>query len=486
MTSSTAVPPGSRTAVVVGSGPNGLAAAIRLAQAGVRVTVLEGASTPGGGTRTSELTLPGVLHDVCSAIHPLGAGSPYFARLPLAEHGLRWRWPEIDLAHPLDDGSAGALAGDVDRTAPLLGADGDRWRQVFGPVAARFPDLAGDVLGPIVHVPRHPLGLLGFGLRAAPPASLLAKTFRTPQARALFIGCAAHLMQPLDRPLSSAVGTMLIAAGHRYGWPVAEGGSQAITTALVGVLESLGGEVVLDHPVRSRADLPRADVTLFDTTPTGMAEILGRDAGRPTGPRRLGPRRPWRYGPAAYKVDLAVRGGVPWRAEVARRAGTVHLGGSAESVIAAESAAARGVMPERPFILVAQQHVADPTRSVGDVHPVWAYAHVPHGHADDATDVILDELERHAPGVRDRIVGQHVMTPRDFEDYNPNYVGGDIGGGANGLVQLLARPRLSPDPYATDVPGVYLCSSSTPPGGGVHGMCGLRAAESALRRLAAR
>jgi phytoene dehydrogenase-like protein len=468
---------GTRTAVVVGAGPNGLAAAVHLAQHGIRVTVLEAYSSVGGGTRTAELTVPGLAHDICSAIHPFGVASPFLSRLPLSEHGLHWRWPEIDVAHPLEDGSAGVLEGDVAKTARGLGADGERWRRVFGPLANSFPAIADDVLGPLLRAPSHPIRLAQFGLRAGLPASVLARSFRTPQAKALFLGCAAHLFQPLTRPLSSSVGAMLIAAGHRYGWPVAEGGSQAVAHALASLLESLGGEVVLNTHVRRAADIPAADITMFDTTPTAFAEIVGDQA------RTRRAYTSWRYGPAAYKVDLAVRAGIPWTAEAARRAGTVHVGGSADLIIAAEKVLAAGRVPDRPFVLVGQQYLADPARSVGDVHPIWAYAHVPNGYTGDATHAVIDEIERYAPGFRERIVAQHVTTPKDFEAYNPNYVGGDIGGGANSISQLVGRPTLAFDPYFTGVSGMYLCSASTPPGAGVHGMCGLKAAQSALRRL---
>jgi phytoene dehydrogenase-like protein len=463
-------------AVVVGSGPNGLAAAVRLAQAGHRVTVLEAAATIGGGTRTEELTLPGLLHDVCSAVHPFALASPYLASLPLAEHGLVWRRPEIDLAHPLDDGTAGVLVRDLEETCRGLGRDGAAWRGTFGPLVRHFDALADDLLGPIVRVPAHPVPMARFGLRAALPATVLARRFRTPQAQALFAGSAAHAVRPLSRPVTAAVGVMLTAAGHRHGWPVPEGGSAAISRALASLLTELGGEIVTGHAVRTSADLPRAAITMLDTGPQAAAEILGDRLPR----RQQRSYRRWRYGPGAFKLDLAVRGGVPWTAEAVRRAGTVHVGGTLEQIASAEAAVCRGEMPEAPFILVAQQSLADPTRAVDDVHPVWAYAHVPARWEGDGETVILDQLERFAPGLRARVVATASRTPADHEADNANYVGGDIAGGANDLLQLLGRPRLAPDPYATGAPGVWLCSSSTPPGAGVHGMCGFRAAERAL------
>jgi phytoene dehydrogenase-like protein len=471
-------------AVVVGAGPNGLAAAVALAQAGRSVTVLEGEDTIGGGTRTAELTVPGLLHDVCSGVHPFGAASPFLASLPLAEHGLVWRHPEIDLAHPLDDGTAGVMVRSLDETCAGLGADGKAWRGVFGPLTRGFDELAQDVLGPVLRWPGHPVRMARFGLRAGLPATVLAARFGTPQARALFAGSAAHVFRPLNRPATASVGVMLTVAGHVHGWPVPEGGSAAITTALASLLTELGGTIVTGHPVRTRADLPAARATLFDTGPETVAEVYG-DA-LPGRTRRA--YRRYRHGPAAYKVDLAVRGGVPWTNEAARRAGTVHVGGTLEEIAEAEAAVCAGRMPERPFVLVAQQSLADPTRALadpglGDLHPVWAYAHVPAGWEGHGEQVVLAQLERFAPGLRDRVVATAVRTPADFASGNPNYVGGDIAGGANDLRQLVARPRLATDPYATGLPGVYLCSAATPPGAGVHGMCGYRAANRALRWL---
>jgi phytoene dehydrogenase-like protein len=466
-------------AAVVGAGPNGLAAAVVLARAGRSVTVLEGADTIGGGTRSAELTVPGVTHDLCSAVHPFGVSSPFLSSLPLAEHGLVWRYPEIDVAHPLDDGSAGVMVRSLDETCAGLGVDGRAWRRAFEPLVHGFDDLAQDVLRPVLRVPDHPLRMARFGLRAALPASVFVKRFRTPQAKALFAGSAAHIYRPLDRPATASAGLMLLAAGHAHGWPVAEGGSASITNALASLLEAHGGTIVTGHPVTSRSDLPAARVTLFDTGPGAVADLLGDEL---PGLTRRAYRR-WKYGPGAFKVDLAVRGGIPWASEAARRAGTVHLGGTFAEIADAEAAICAGRMPERPFVLVAQQSLADPTRAAGDIHPVWAYAHVPAGWSGPGEQVVLDQVERFAPGVRDHVVATAVRDPAGFAADNPNYVGGDIAGGANHLRQLLGRPRVLGDPYATGVPGYYLCSSATPPGAGVHGMCGYWAATRALEHL---
>ncbi|HEX3337328.1 MAG TPA: NAD(P)/FAD-dependent oxidoreductase [Jatrophihabitans sp.] len=466
-------------AVVVGSGPNGLAAAVALARAGVTVTVLESHHSIGGGTRTEELTVAGVLHDVCSAVHPLGVGSPFLSSLDLGRHGLEWCWPEIDLAHPLDGGRAAALVQSVDQTADGLGADGRAWRRLFAPLAARFGDLGDDILRPIAHRPRHPLLLARFGLNALAPAAVVARRWRGDEARALFGGMAAHAFRPLSSPTSASVGLALGASAHRFGWPVAKGGSRAITDALAAELVALGGQIETGHRVTSLHEVDGADVVMLDLAPSGVLALAGDRL-----PARIARAyRRYRTGPAAYKVDLAVEGGVPWTSDASRRAGTVHLGGTIEQVAAAEREVAAGRLPARPFVLVAQQYLADPSRSAGDVHPIWAYAHVPNGYSGDATDVVLDQLERFAPGVRGRIVGQAVRTPAQYEEYNPNFVGGDISTGANDPIQVVLRPRMAIDPYRTGIPGVYLCSAATPPGGGVHGMCGANAAASALKRL---
>jgi phytoene dehydrogenase-like protein len=466
-------------AVVVGGGPNGLAAAVTIAQAGRSVTVIEAAPTIGGGSRSAELTVPGLVHDVCSAVHPFAVGSPYLTSLPLADHGLEWRWPEVDLAHPLDGGRAGVMLRSLDETAAGLGPDAAGWQRAFGPLAANFPTLAEEFFQPLLHVPRHPVLLSRFGLRAVLPATLFARRFSTPEARALFAGVSAHVFTPLSRPTTAGIGAMFVAACHHAGWPVPAGGSQSIANALAGLLSSLGGTVQTGTPVKALADLPPSRTVLFDTTPGGVLSIAGDQM--PARIRRA--FRRWEHGPAAFKLDLAVDGGIPWQAEAARRAGTVHVGGTLEEITASENQAYRGTMPQRPFVLVGQQYLCDPQRSVGDIHPVWVYAHVPNAYPHDATQAILDQIERFAPGARDRVIGMHVMSPADFEDYNPNFVGGDIAGGANNARQLVFRPRMGTDPYAIGVPGMYLCSASTPPGAGVHGMSGHHAALRALRYL---
>ncbi len=475
-------------AVVVGAGPNGLAAALTLAHEGFRVTVLEAADEPGGGTRSfPDPVVDGLVHDHCAAVHPFGIGSPYLRTLPLDRYGLEWLHPEVACAHPLDGGDAALLHRDLDETVAGLGADGAWWRTLFAAPSRHFDALAASILGPLVRFPRHPLVLARGGLPSLAPATLTASRFAhglDGPGAALFGGVAAHAVAPLDTPGTTGVATMLIAAGHARGWPVARGGSQSIWRAMVALLEDLGGEVVTGVRVRSMRDVPRARVVLFDTDPGQLADVLG-DAVDPGEQRRL---RGWRHATAAaFKVDLAVRGGVPWAAEGARRAGTLHLGGTFGKVAASEAASSGGRMPERPYVLVSQPAVADPSRRVGDVEPVWAYAHVPGGSAAPdptvARDAILGELERAAPGLAARIVATHVTTPSDFAADNLNLVGGDITGGALTLRQLVARPRFGPDPYATSVPGAFLCSASTAPGAGVHGMCGHHAARSALKVL---
>jgi phytoene dehydrogenase-like protein len=467
-------------ATVVGSGPNGLACAVALAQAGVRVTVLEAAEEIGGGTRSGELTVPGVIHDLCSATHPMAVASPFLRSLGLEAHGLEWRWPEVDLAHPFDDGSAATMLRSLEDTAAGLGTDGRAWRRLFGSTSAHFDALNEDLVGPVIHLPRHPLLLARLGLPALAPATLLARRWETPGARALFGGVAAHSFSPLTRPLSPAVGMALISAGHSVGWPVAAGGSRSIAAALAAVLLEHGGRIETGVRVRALAELDSPDVVAFDLAPSAVAEIAGERL-----PRRVARAyRRYRHGPAAFKVDLAVEGGMPWTAEACQRAGTVHAIGSFEELVAAERDVNRGRMPASPFVLVCQQYLADPQRSAGDVHPVWAYAHVPRDYDGDGEKAVVDQIERFAPGLRERIVATAVRSPAELEAENPNYIGGDIVTGANTPFQMTIRPRLAADPYSTGAPGLFICSAATPPGGGVHGMGGFNAAQSALRYLA--
>ncbi|MGW2524228.1 phytoene desaturase family protein [Streptomyces sp. NPDC001617] len=467
------------TATVVGAGPNGLAAAVALARAGVQVTVLEAADQIGGGTRSGEAIVPGLLHDHCSAVHPMAVGSSFLNELGLDHYGLRWAWPEIDCVHPQDGGSAGVLHRSVTETAAGLGADGRAWRRLFEGPSEAYDAIADDIMGPLMRLPRHPVRLARFGIPALAPASLLAKAFRTEEARALWGGVAAHAFHPLERPLSASIGLGILTAGHRHGWAVAEGGSRRITDAMAALLLDLGGKIETGIRVRSVAQLPPADATVWDVAPTALADILGELL-----PTRIARAyRRYRYGPGAFKVDFAVEGGVPWQAESARQAGTVHVGGTYAEIAATERAIHAGRMPERPFVLVGQQYLADPSRSVGDVHPVWSYAHVPNGYTGDATAAIIAQIERFAPGFRDRIIGTAVRTTPGFAEYNPNYVGGNIMTGAKDIPQLVLGPRLTLQPYDTGVPGHYLCSAATPPGPGAHGMCGAHAAERALRHL---
>jgi len=466
-------------AVVVGSGPNGLAAAITLASANRSVALFEAASSVGGGMRSAELTLPGFVHDVCSAIHPLARASPFFATLDLEGRGLEWIEPPISLAHPLDDGSAALVTRDVDATAASLGLDGPAYRRFIGPTLAHWDSLIEDVLAPF-HIPFQPdraFGLARFGLGALQPASWLVRAFDDPPARGLLAGCAAHSMLRLDEALSGAFAMLFLASAHAVGWPIARGGSSRIADALAAELIAHGGEVITDQRIDRLSDLPDHDVALFDVTPRQLLSITGD---------RMGVRyarglRGYRYGPGVFKVDLALDGPIPWRNPDLGRAGTVHLGGTFEEIATSEAEVAAGHAPERPFVLLAQHSLFDPSRAPAGMHTVWAYCHVPNGSPVDMTDRIIDQIERFAPGLRDRILASHTMGPAELEAYNANYVGGDINGGRQDLLQLFTRPTLRIDPYSTPDPGIFLCSSSTPPGGGVHGMCGHLAAKSVLK-----
>lgn len=466
-------------AIVIGAGPNGLAAAIVLARAGCAVLVFEAADSVGGGTRSAALTLPGFVHDVCSAIHPLGAGSPLFRAFPLDRFGLEWIQPPAPLAHPLDDGTAVLLERAVEATAAGLGPDAAAYRRLMAPLVADADRILRFILGPF-RIPRHPLTLARFGLKALRSAAGLAShRFQGERARALFAGLAAHSMLPLERSPSAAVGLVLAILGHTAGWPLPRGGSQRIADALAGYLRALGGEIVTGRPVRALDELPPARAVLFDLTPRQVLAIAGQRL--PASYRRRLER--YRYGPGVFKVDWALAGPIPWRAPECRRAATVHLGGMLDEIAAAERAVAAGRHPERPFVILAQPSLFDPSRAPEGKHTAWAYCHVPNGSSVDMTGRIEAQVERFAPGFRELILARSVLSPADLERYNPNYVGGDINGGVLDLRQLFTRPAPRLNPYSTPDPSLYICSASTPPGGGVHGMCGYWAARTALRRV---
>lgn len=465
-------------AVVVGSGPNGLAAAIAMARAGRSVVVREQADVIGGGTRTEELTLPGFLHDVCSTVHPLAVSSPFFRALPLAEHGLEWIHPPTCLAHPLDDGSVGVLERSMEETGASLGEDAEAWKKLLGPWVKRWLVLAEDVLGPL-EFPDHPLLLARFGVSGIRPAYGLAmRAFKGDRARALFAGNAAHSMVPLTRSPTGAFGLTLASAGHAVGWPIAKGGSRSISAALASYLRSLGGEIVTGAPVETIDELAGVKTILLDLTPRQVLRVAGH---RLPGRYRRALER-FRYGAGSFKMDWALSGPVPWRNPECARAATVHLGGTLDEVAASEDAPLAGRVPEKPFVLLVQPTLFDPSRAPEGRHVAWAYCHVPFGCDVDMTRAIEDQIERFAPGFRDLVLARSVMPPSALERHNPNLVGGDISAGAMTLRQVFFRPVLRHNPYATPVKGLYICSASTPPGGAVHGMCGYYAARAALNR----
>lgn len=465
-------------AVVVGAGPNGLAAAVRLAQAKRSVLVVEASETIGGGTRSGELTLPGFVHDLCSAVHPLAVGSPYFRTLPLAAHGLEWVQPELPLAHPLEDGSAAVLQRAVSATAERFGPDRRAYERLMGPLVARFEDLAADFLRPILRWPRHPLVMARFGWRSFRSAAGVAHAwFRTEQPQALLAGLAAHSFLPMEQVPSAAFGLVLAMAGHAVGWPVARGGSQRIAEALAGVLRSLGGQIETGRRIERLEELPKTQILLFDLTPRQLLRLIG-DRLPATYRKRL---ERFRYGPGIFKLDYALSAPIPWRAAECCRAGTIHVGGSFAEISAAEAAVSRGEVPERPFVLLAQPSVCDSSRAPKGRHTAWAYCHVPAGSNFDMTGRVEAQIERFAPGFHDCVLARRTMGCAELERKNANLVGGSIDGGATDWWQLLARPVLRPTPYRVPIAGVYLCSASTPPGAGVHGMCGFHAAEAALR-----
>lgn len=464
---------------MVGSGPNGLAAATVLARAGVDVTVFEAHAELGGGARTIHSPLPGLIQDHCAAVHPMAAGSEYMASWGLESRGVRWRRAPIDAAHPLDDGTIALLHQSIDETADGLGKDGWRWREMFGPAARRFAALSDDIFQPMLRMPRHPLLLARFGLVAGPPPTWTRALLRTPQGRALFSGVAAHAINRIDRPLVGGIGAGIIAAGHAAGWPVVEGGTGRLTDAIVAGLRDLGVRFETSTPIRMRRELPPHDIAMLDLHPRNVVPLYGDVL-----PRRIRDALArFRSGPAAFKLDLAVEGGIPWRNPEAASAGTVHLGGGAEEIAATERGISLGRMPERPFVLVGQQYVADPSRADGEIKPVYAYAHVPAGYAGDASGAILAQLERFAPGTRERIVAQAAQSPRDLAATNANFIGGDILTGAKSPIQFMFGPRVTSDPYHLGLPGVYLCSAATAPGPGIHGQSGVNAAHRALRAL---
>ena len=464
-------------AVVVGAGPNGLAAALTLARAGRSVHVVEAADTIGGGSRTTELTLPGFRHDVCSAIHPLGLASPFFATAGLDAFGLRWIHPDVALAHPLDMGRAGVLHRDINTTAAGLGDDASRWQRLLGPLVDRWDDLAPMILGPLTRSPRHPIDLVRFGVPAVAPSTVITRTwFRTEEAQALFAGCAAHGFLPLSHLLTSSVALVLLTTAHRVGWPMAAGGSQSIADAMAAAVIDAGGTIETGRTVRSVDELPRSTAVLLDVAPRHASSIAGARL-----PERFRTQlNNYRHGPAAFKLDYALDGPVPWTNIACRSAGTLHLGASAVEIAAAEREVAKGRHPERPYVLVSQPSMFDPSRAPAGKHVLWAYCHVPSGSSFDMTTRVETQIERFAPGFRERILHRHVADPGWFERYNSNNIGGDIAGGSNTGMQLVLRPTRSRHPYRTPDPSIFLCSASTPPGAGVHGMCGFHAAMDAL------
>ncbi len=469
-----------RDAIIVGAGPNGLAAAITLAQAGWSVELFEAAATVGGGVRSAELTLPGFAHDVCSAIYPLAVGSPFLSRLPLERHGLRWIHPPYPLAHPFDDGTAAVLARGFQETGESLDhpEDARAWERLFRPFTEAWEELAPDLLAPF-HWPRHPFKMAGFGLLGLRSAmSLVRGRFKGFRARALFAGIAAHSFLPMEQPPTAAAGLMLGVAGHAVGWPQPAGGAQRIPDAMAGLLREAGGTIVTGRLVRSVDELPRVRAYLFDLTPAQMLRLDGL-RWPPRYRQRLGA---YRYGPGVFKIDWALSGPIPWKAEACRQAGTVHVGGTIEEIAASERASWGGKEGDKPFVLVGQASLFDPSRAPAGSHTGWAYCHVPHGSTVDKTAVIESQIERFAPGFRDLILARHTRNTAQLEAYNPNLIGGDINGGAATLSQLFTRPIVRLDPYSTPDPRIFLCSSSTPPSGGVHGMCGYHGARSALRR----
>lgn len=463
-----------KSAVIVGSGPNGLAAAIALARAGVHVTIFEAAAEIGGCLRSEALTLPGCIHDAGAGVFPLAKASPLLRSLPLEQHGLAWIEPDIPVAHPLDGGDAIAQLHDLDATASLLGNDGEQWKRWMQPLLQAWPSLLDDALAPLLHVPRHPLRMAAFGSLALQSAYNIAMRLTTPHARALFAGLAAHANIPLEMTASAAPGFLLAVAAHSTGWPIVRGGSQHLANAMVSLLQELGGEVITEHRVTSLRELPSADAVLLDVTPQQILPLAADHISEHEAHRLTDVRR----SPGVFKMDWALSSPIPWTAELPRKAGTVHLGGSLAEIAASECDAWEGRINDKPYALLSQPSVFDPTRAPDGMHTAWAYCHVPNGSSEDFTDGIEAQVERFAPGFRSSILARHARTATDMEQWNPNLPGGDISGGAMTLKQILLRTQ-----YRTPVAGVYLCSSSTAPGGGVHGMCGWHAARAAAKDM---
>jgi phytoene dehydrogenase-like protein len=466
-------------AVLVGSGPNGLAAAVTLARNGLRVLVIEGRAQIGGGTRTAELTLPGFHHDVCSSVHPMGVASPFFRSMPMEEYGVEWLVPEISAAHPMDGGKAVAAYLSLEETATLLGEDGSAYRTLLEPALKQWDEILPDLLAPL-HFPEKPVEYVRTGAIGMLPATWSASAFfRTEEARALYAGMAGHSILSLKEPMSSAYGYMMLLSAHAVGWPVAKGGSQMITAALTRMLEAMGGEVRTGHFVKSMDELPPAKAVLFDTSPRAMVAIAGE---RLPSLYRSALER-FRLGAGVFKVDWALDAPIPWTNELCGRSATVHLGGTMAEIAASEQAVRRGKISDSPYCILTQPSLIDASRAPAGKHTAWAYCHVPNGATVDMTAAIEAQVERFAPGFGERVLARHTMTPAYLEAYNPNYIGGDINGGIQDLIQHFVRPTISASPYRTPGKGIYLCSSSTPPGGGVHGMCGLHAANAVLQDI---
>jgi phytoene dehydrogenase-like protein len=465
-------------AIIIGSGPNGLSAAIRLQQAGLSVLLVEAKQTVGGGMRTAELTLPGFKHDICSAIHPMAAESPFFKTLPLDKHGLEWIYPPFAVAHPFDNGTAAILTQSIEETAQLLGSDRETYLKLFKPLLDQWQEIDKDILGPL-HFPQNPLSFAKFGLKALLPATTLAKRFNTEKAKGLWAGIAAHAVLPLTNLTASAIGLVLTIAAHKRGWPVAKGGSQSIADALSSYFVSLGGKIETGFYVKSLEQLPSSKAILFDITPKQLLQI----AGHRFSSLYQSQLKRYRYGIGVFKIDWAIDGDIPFEAEECSKAGTIHIGNTLEEIAANEQATWKGQHPEKPFVLLAQQSLFDRSRAPEGKQVAWAYCHVPNGSKKDMTDAIEKQIERFAPGFRERIIGRHTMNTSAMEEYNPNYIGGDVVGGQADIRQLFTRPALRFSPYRTSAKGLYICSASTPPGGGVHGLCGYHAAQRVLKDL---